>query len=166
MFQLKNRLQRSRGGLPYSLPHIPVSSPSRLPRSNSETDATAANLLPVQFDIEEPSELNIPRPNLAEEEEEIELDSADAQFEGCDGKSAKGNRVIRARFGRKITHNEELCIFSCGILAGRATFFSSEAPNSVREFWMKLWPTKTPLPNVLWHDNNCNIVKMLRNDPN
>jgi hypothetical protein len=30
---------------------------------------------------------------------------------------------------------------------------------------MKLWPTKASLPNVLWHDNNCNIVKMLRNDP-
>jgi hypothetical protein len=138
MFQLKNRLQRSRG-LPDSLPDIPVSSPSRLPQSSSETDATAADLLPVQFDIEEPWELNALRPNLADAEEEIELDSADAQFEGCDGKSAKGNRVVRARFGRKRTHNEELCVYSCGIVAGRATFFGSEAPNGVRVSCLSLF---------------------------
>jgi hypothetical protein len=30
---------------------------------------------------------------------------------------------------------------------------------------MKLFPTKASLPNVLWHDNNCNIVKMLHNNP-
>ncbi|KAF7372445.1 hypothetical protein MVEN_00105800 [Mycena venus] len=35
---------------------------------------------------------------------------------------------------------------------GRATLFGSEAPNAVREFWMKLFPTKA-------------IVKMLCNDP-
>lgn len=29
---------------------------------------------------------------------------------------------------------------------------------------MKLFPTKASLPGVLWHDNNCSIVKMLRND--
>jgi hypothetical protein len=29
---------------------------------------------------------------------------------------------------------------------------------------MKNFPTKQSLPGVLWHDNNCNIVKMLRND--
>ncbi|KAJ7349748.1 hypothetical protein DFH08DRAFT_1079096 [Mycena albidolilacea] len=129
MFQLKNRLQRSRGGLPDSLSDIPASSPSRLPPSNSETDATAADLLPVPSDVEESWELNFHRPN---EEDEIELDSSDARFEGCDGKSAKATGLF--------------------VLA-------------LDEFWMKLWPTKTSLPNVLWHDNNCNIVKMLRNDP-
>ncbi|KAJ7705216.1 hypothetical protein B0H16DRAFT_1346377, partial [Mycena metata] len=82
----------------------------------------------------------------------------------CDGKSSQGNRIIRAFFGRRSTHNEQLSCWSCGIIAGRATFFGSEAPNAVREFWMKLFPTKASLPGVLWHDNNCSIVKMLRND--
>jgi len=29
---------------------------------------------------------------------------------------------------------------------------------------MKLFPTKVSLPTVLWHDNNCSVVKMLRAD--
>ncbi|KAJ7080155.1 hypothetical protein B0H15DRAFT_787367 [Mycena belliarum] len=97
------------------------------------------------------------------EDEEIELVLPAAEI--CDGKPAKGNRTVRARFSRKRTHNEQLSVYSCGITPGRATFFGSEAPNGVREFWMKLWPTKASLPAVLWHDNNCSIVKMLRNDP-
>ncbi|KAJ7078210.1 hypothetical protein C8R44DRAFT_896024 [Mycena epipterygia] len=129
----------------------------RLPASQLETDATGADLLPAAFDIEDPWELNTVRPDLPDnDDEELEY--------SCDGKSTKGNRVLRARFGRKQTHNEQLCCFSCGVIAGRATFFGSEAPNGVRKFWMKLVPTKASIPGVLWHDNNCSIVKMLRND--
>ncbi|KAJ7135719.1 hypothetical protein C8R44DRAFT_848587 [Mycena epipterygia] len=142
---------------------LPVPTPtdsrssSRLPASQFETDATGADLLPVAFDIEDPWELNTVRADLPDnDDEELEY--------SCDGKSTKGNRVLRARFGRKRTHNEQLCCFSCGVIAGRATFFGSEAPNGVREFWMKLFPTKASIPGVLWHDNNCSIVKMLRND--
>jgi hypothetical protein len=29
---------------------------------------------------------------------------------------------------------------------------------------MTLFPTKESLPGVIWHDNNCQIMKMLRND--
>ncbi|GJE98506.1 hypothetical protein PsYK624_147380 [Phanerochaete sordida] len=84
----------------------------------------------------------------------------------CDGdKPETGNRHTRARFGRKRTHNEELCVASCGIILGRATFFGSEALNGVRTFLMKLFPTKASLPGVIWHDNNCKLVAMLRNDP-
>ncbi|KAJ7475645.1 hypothetical protein FB451DRAFT_1557538 [Mycena latifolia] len=171
MFQLKNRLQRSYNGAapPDSLPDSepdPATSSSRLPPSDQEeTYAMGADLLPVLFDVEEPWELNVSRPTLDDEDEEIELTLPDAEFEGCDGKSAKGNRTIRARFGRKRTHNDQLGVYSCGVIPGCATMFGSEAPNGVREFWMKLWPTKTSLPAVIWHDNNCNIVKMLRNDP-
>jgi hypothetical protein len=49
-----------------------------------------------------------------------------------DGKSEKGNRTVRARFGRRRTHNEELCVASCGVILGQATFYGSEAPNGVR----------------------------------
>jgi hypothetical protein len=133
----------------------------------------------VLFDIEEPWELNVSRPNPEYDEEEIEINLPGT--EGCDGKSPQGNRIYRARLGRKRTHNEQLCAYSCGILAGRATFYGSEAPNGVvvssylfiglhshelfQEFWRTLWLTKASLPAVLWHDNNCSIVKMLRNDP-
>lgn len=50
----------------------------------------------------------------------------------CDGKPEAGNKTIRARFGRRRTHNEQLCVASCGIILGRATFYGSEAPNGVR----------------------------------
>lgn len=30
---------------------------------------------------------------------------------------------------------------------------------------MHTFPTKRSLPQVIWHDNNCQIVRMLRNDP-
>jgi hypothetical protein len=50
----------------------------------------------------------------------------------CDGKPDAGNRTIKARFGRARTHNEQLCVGSCGVILGRATFYGSEAPNGVR----------------------------------
>jgi len=50
----------------------------------------------------------------------------------CNGKSEQGNQTVKARLGRKRTHNEELCVASCGVILGRATFYGSEAPNGVR----------------------------------
>ena len=49
----------------------------------------------------------------------------------CPSKSEMGNRKIRARFGHKRTHNEELCVASCGVILGRATFYGSEGPCEV-----------------------------------
>jgi hypothetical protein len=50
----------------------------------------------------------------------------------CDGKPDTGNRTVKARFGRTRTHNEQLCVGSCGVILGRATFYGFEAPNGVR----------------------------------
>ncbi|EPQ50066.1 hypothetical protein GLOTRDRAFT_108722 [Gloeophyllum trabeum ATCC 11539] len=96
------------------------------------------------------------------EDTETEVSNTDIL---CDGKPSTGNRKIVAQFGRRRTHNEELCVCSCGVVIGRATFFGSEAPNGVREFLMTLFPTKRSLPEVLWHDNNCRIRAMLEGDP-
>jgi hypothetical protein len=63
------------------------------------------------------------------------VDDAEVTFdEGgiCDGKPESGNRPIRAMFGRRRTHNKELCVASCGVILGRATCYGSEAPNGVR----------------------------------
>lgn len=62
------------------------------------------------------------------DDEEVMIDSAGV----CEGKPEEGNKTLRARFGRKRTHNEELCVASCGVILGRATFYGSEAPNGVR----------------------------------
>lgn len=61
-------------------------------------------------------------------DDELEIDTNGI----CDGKPATGNTAVRARFGRRRTHNEELCVASCGVILGRATFYGSEAPNGVR----------------------------------
>ncbi|KAJ7241324.1 hypothetical protein B0H12DRAFT_1250422 [Mycena haematopus] len=126
----------------------------RLQPSQNETTATGTQLLPT-----EPNDSNSQSNQGGDHSDDEELEYT------CASKSGQGNRKLRARFGRRRTHNEQLGVYSCGIVAGRATFFGSEAPNGVVEFWMKLFPTRASLPRVLWHDNNCNIVKMLRNDP-
>lgn len=57
----------------------------------------------------------------------------------CNDKPDSGNRKTKARFGRCWTHNEELCVGSCGVILGRATFVGSEAPNGVRVCPGSLW---------------------------
>ncbi|KAF6763614.1 hypothetical protein DFP72DRAFT_1136202 [Ephemerocybe angulata] len=95
------------------------------------------------------------------DDEEVEVGEEDL----CAGKKSGGNRGLKARFGRRRTHNEELCVASCGVILGRATFYGSEAPNGVRTFLKGLFPTKKSLPRIIWHDNNCRIHAMLENDP-
>jgi hypothetical protein len=49
----------------------------------------------------------------------------------CDGKPDTGNRQLRAYFGRRRTHNEQLIMRPCGVILSRATFFGSEAVSAV-----------------------------------
>ncbi|KAI0689723.1 hypothetical protein C8T65DRAFT_746069 [Cerioporus squamosus] len=81
----------------------------------------------------------------------------------CEEKSSEGNRPLKALLGRRHTHNEELCVASCGVVLGRATFFGSEAVNGVLQFWRVLFPTKRSQPQVHWHDQNCRLRAMLNN---
>jgi hypothetical protein len=64
--------------------------------------------------------------------EEGSVEEINNLIERCEGKSGAGNTRPRARFGRRATHNEEICVASCGVMLGRATFFGSEAPNGVK----------------------------------
>lgn len=151
MFQLKRRLERS---------------------GASPTDV-ASNSVASEAEADDP-------PPLAEIlDQDVEGEPSGAQ---CKGKKAAGNRPPKARFGRRRTHNEELAVASCGVILGRATFYGSEAPNGVRvrcllkclchqylclppqhqDFLKGLFPTKESLPQVIWHDNNCQILSMLQ----
>ena len=56
----------------------------------------------------------------------------DADGSLCDGKSDAGNQKLRAQFWQKRSHNEELCVASCGTIFGCQRFYGSEAPNGVR----------------------------------
>ena len=55
----------------------------------------------------------------------VELDSHPSKPES-------GNTKTWARFGRWRTHNEELCVATCGVILGRATMYGSGGPNGVR----------------------------------
>ena len=50
----------------------------------------------------------------------------------CTEKSEMGNVKLCARFGCSRTHSEQLCVATCGVVLGRATFYGSEAVNGVR----------------------------------
>jgi hypothetical protein len=47
--------------------------------------------------------------------------------EPCPSKSVAGNRVLKAQFGRRRTHNEQTLVRPCGIIYARATMFGAEA---------------------------------------
>lgn len=130
MFQLKDRLQRAKGSTPADSfpPPRDDSSPtsSRLSGSQFETTALGTDLLPVAFDIESPWETTMSRPNGSYTAAVDSDDDGETEYV-CEGKSPNGNKVIKAFFGRKSTHNEQLSIYSCGVGAGRASFFGSEA---------------------------------------
>lgn len=126
MFQLKHRLER----LKVSQTHDSLATTtgmsyddSRLPDELNTSSATLRPQQPSMSDVEEVYE----GPG-ADEDEDVEVDVNGI----CDGKPDTGNRTAKARFGRKRTHNEQLCVGSCGVILGRATFYGSEAPNGVR----------------------------------
>lgn len=45
----------------------------------------------------------------------------------CPDKTAEGNHRVRARFGRRRTHNEQLIVRPCGIITSRETFYGAES---------------------------------------
>jgi len=122
MFQLKHRLERAK----ISQTHNSLSSST----GSSHDESTAEDNMP-----------DLVAPDDGDEDEDIgegagvQGDDEDTVIDEdgvCDGKSDTGNKSVRARFGRRRTHNEELCVGSCGVILGRATFYGSEAPNGVR----------------------------------
>ncbi|KIJ42832.1 hypothetical protein M422DRAFT_253925 [Sphaerobolus stellatus SS14] len=80
----------------------------------------------------------------------------------CDQKLDGTTQKHKARFGRQWTHNKELCVASCGMILGQATFYGAEGLNGIRLFWKKLFPTQRSLLNVMWYDNNCGMQAMLQ----
>lgn len=133
MFQLKHRLEWAK----VSQTHDSLSSGdnpelhSTVRASNEDDDDEIPNLVEVNKDEDDFDEDK----DDFEEGSGVQGDDDDALIDEngiCDGKLDTGNKSVRARFGRRRTHNEELCVASCGVILGRATFYGSEAPNGVR----------------------------------
>lgn len=51
--------------------------------------------------------------------------------EECGGKSEDGNRKLRAYFGCRRTHNEQIIMRPCGVITSRASLYGSEAVSAV-----------------------------------
>lgn len=110
MFQLKERLARARDRLTGKDTLAPFRG----------AVAEALTLLNGREDVMA----------VLEDDEAVEVE--DEVVEKCYGKNGTSKRQLKARFGRKRTHNDELCVYTCGIIAGRTAMFGSEAPNGVR----------------------------------
>ena len=63
-----------------------------------------------------------------------DADENDEEFEEAEDtpKSDEGNRKPKARFGRRRTHNEQLVVCCCGMIAARATMYGAEAISGVK----------------------------------
>jgi hypothetical protein len=130
MFQLKRRLER----LKITQTHDSLPSARSMAEEQSrinvriEGDVHITHLRPDDTIVSNEDDEDIFHPGEGPGDDEMTLDANGV----CNGKPESGNRALRARFGRRRTHNEELCVASCGTILGRATFFGSEAPNGVR----------------------------------
>jgi hypothetical protein len=62
----------------------------------------------------------------------VELDDDDNEVQEDTPKSDQGDRRPKARFGRRRTHNEQLVVCCCGVIAARTTMFGAEAISGVK----------------------------------
>lgn len=129
MFQLKSCLDRLKTSQTNDSLSIPPLSSNE---SHQSAEAEPTTDLPEDManitggtEVEDGTNLEGP----GEADDHIVIDADDNI---CDGKPEEGNRKLRAQFGRRRSHNEELCVASCGVIHGRERFYGSEAPNGVR----------------------------------
>ena len=131
MFQLKTRLERlkiSQTTDSLSVPLLAGAEKSRL-TTQDELTVTVTDLQP-DIEPESADEADDSPPEGSGVADDHVVVDADGSL--CDGKSDAGNRKLRAQFGRKRSHNEELCVASCGAIFGRQRFYGSEVPNGVQ----------------------------------
>ncbi|THV06144.1 hypothetical protein K435DRAFT_816015 [Dendrothele bispora CBS 962.96] len=84
----------------------------------------------------------------------------------CDKKSETGNRKMRAQFGRRRTHNEQLLVRPCGIIYARATFYGAEAVSNVILFVKAACSVPgAHKPELLVYDTACSLAKQLEATP-
>ncbi|KAF8989805.1 hypothetical protein BDZ89DRAFT_974611, partial [Hymenopellis radicata] len=93
----------------------------------------------------------------------------DADDEGADEDDGDRDPTIilkkpKKTFQRRRTHNEQLLIYPCGIIAARATFFHSELLPSVASFVKETYWDGFILDHLVF-DNNCGLSKHVKDDP-
>lgn len=96
--------------------------------------------------------------------------------------TATPKKRVRARFGRKRTHNEQILVAPCGMILARETFYGAEAIGTCavsledslevliiifhhQEFIKRTFQINEQMPNHIFFDNNCSLAKHVKNDP-
>ncbi|KZT51760.1 hypothetical protein CALCODRAFT_442621 [Calocera cornea HHB12733] len=90
-----------------------------------------------------------------------EGDTPDLGLPSGPRRARKTDNDLKARFGRRSTHNEQLVVRPCGIIIARGTFYGAESLSSVAEFLRGVFPTQKSMPDVLFYDNNCRLHQYL-----
>ncbi|KAJ6525243.1 hypothetical protein DFH09DRAFT_936833 [Mycena vulgaris] len=93
--------------------------------------------------------------------EELELPAGTTDPACPASKDPSGNRKIRALFGRRKTHNEQIIVRPCGVIVARATFFGSETVTQTADMLRKVFRTEGSMPDIVFYDNNCTLYKHL-----
>ncbi|KAI0669972.1 hypothetical protein C8Q78DRAFT_976510 [Trametes maxima] len=73
----------------------------------------------------------------------------------CPSKPDVGNRTLKANFGRRRTHNEQLAIRPCGIILYRETFPGSETVTQTLDMVRKRHQIPGSMPCYIHYDCNC-----------
>ncbi|KAI0037478.1 hypothetical protein FA95DRAFT_1551550 [Auriscalpium vulgare] len=95
-----------------------------------------------------------------DDDEDLDHD-VDADLDESE-KSEKGNRQPKARFGRRKTHNEQLVVCCCGVIAARATMYGAESISGVKDFLKAVYGRPEHLPGCIFYDCNCKLQAHLR----
>ncbi|TFK91005.1 hypothetical protein K466DRAFT_573933 [Polyporus arcularius HHB13444] len=79
----------------------------------------------------------------------------------CDGKASGSKSTLKARMGRRRTHNEQVVARPCGVYLSRATLFGFEAVSAVTEHLKATFPTPPSTPEIFVYDSNCRVREHL-----
>lgn len=85
-------------------------------------------------------------------------DNEAIEVDPCPSKSNAGNRVFKAQFGWRRTHNEQTHVRPCGIIYARATMFGAEAVSNFLVQVFHFLASERPLIIIIHcpdHDKKC-----------
>ncbi|KAF8968974.1 hypothetical protein BDZ97DRAFT_1654410 [Flammula alnicola] len=106
--------------------------------------------------------------DVDEDNEEFELATGQTTSSHADhtsGTAGLQKKKLRAQFGRKRTHNEQIIVAPCGMIMARETFFGAEAVSSVVEMIKRTYRVRGTMPDHIFFDNNCQLAKIVKDDP-
>ncbi|KAL0579480.1 hypothetical protein V5O48_002522 [Marasmius crinis-equi] len=97
---------------------------------------------------------------------EVEAETEDRPTKPRSTSEKRVAKVIKARMSRRWTHNEQLVVYPCGIIAGRCTFYNSEALNGVKDFLKTVYPPEYPgaHPCYFFYDHACGLLRHIRKE--